>query len=235
MLERPPSVLLVDDDLELCALMKEIFRRQDVILHAVHDGAAGLAAAREGKFDLVILDVMLPVLDGFEVLRQLRQDSELPVILLTARTASSDRILGLDLGADDYVPKPFEPQELAARIRAILRRARKQSIPKGEIIELPPVKLDTAQRKVWSAGVEVELTSLEFDLLEFLMRSAGRVVSRVEIIDKLHGRQPGLYDRSIDVHICHIRKKLNSPGLLIRAIRGTGYQFCAAVPERMRV
>jgi two-component system response regulator CpxR len=157
--------------------------------------------------------------------------------MLTARTACSDRILGLDLGlgADDYVPKPFEPQELAARIRAILRRARKHSTGRGEIIELPPVKLDTAQRKVWSASVEIELTSLEFDMLEFLMRSAGRVVSRAEIIDKLHRRQPGLFDRSIDVHICHIRKKVDSPGLLIRAIRGTGYQLCAALAEHARI
>jgi DNA-binding response OmpR family regulator len=113
--------------------------------------------------------------------------------------------------------------------------ARKVSTERGEIIEVPPVKLDTAQRKVWSAGVEVELTSLEFDMLEVLMRSAGHVLSHAEIIDKLHGRQPGIFDRSIDVHICHVRKKLEFPGQLIRAIRGTGYQFCATRVERTRI
>ena len=233
MAEPPLSLLLVDDDLELCALMTEIFKRENLSVKAVHDGAAGLAAAREGNFDLVILDVMLPMLDGFEVLRQLRQDSELPVIMLTARTASADRVSGLDLGADDYVPKPFEPQELAARIRAILRRAGKQATGRGEVLEVPPVKIDTGQRKVWASSGEVELTTVEFDILEMLLRSAGRVVSRTELIEMLYGRQPTMFDRSIDVHICHLRKKLESPQILIRTIRGTGYQFCAGRPERV--
>ena len=235
MAEPPLSLLLVDDDLELCALMTEIFKRENLSVKAVHNGAAGLAAAREGNFDLVILDVMLPMLDGFEVLRQLRQDSELPVIMLTARTASADRISGLDLGADDYVPKPFEPQELAARIRAILRRAGKQATSRGEVLDAPPVKLDTGQRKVWASSGEVELTTVEFDILEMLVRSAGRVVSRTALIEMLYGRQPTMFDRSIDVHICHLRKKLESPQILIRTIRGTGYQFCVGRPERVSV
>ena len=235
MAESRLSLLLVDDDLELCALMTEIFERQNLSVKAVHDGVAGLAAARDGNFDLVILDVMLPVLDGFEVLRQLRVDSELPVIMLTARTACSDRISGLDLGADDYVPKPFEPQELAARIRAILRRARQQTTGRGDVLEVTPVKMDTGQRKVWASGNEIELTTVEFDILELLLRSAGRVVSRVELIDMLYGRQPTMFDRSIDVHICHLRKKLESAQILIRTIRGTGYQFCAGRPERVEV
>ena len=212
-------------------MMTEIFKRENLSVRAVHDGAAGLAAAREGDFDLIILDVMLPLLDGFEVLRQLRQDSELPVIMLTARTASADRISGLDLGADDYVPKPFEPQELAARIRAILRRAGKHATSRGEVLEVPPVKIDTGQRKAWASSGEVELTTVEFDILELLLRSAGRVVSRAELIEMLYGRQPTMFDRSIDVHICHLRKKLESPQILIRTIRGTGYQFCAGRPE----
>jgi two-component system response regulator CpxR len=225
------SILLIDDDLELCALLSEILENEGFAVASAHDGPAGLAMAGEGTFDLAIVDVMMPMMDGFDVLRQLRADSELPVIMLTARTASTDRILGLDLGADDYVPKPFEPQELAARIRAILRRARWQEPGRPDIIEVPPVRLDTALRKVWTDGAEVELTSLEFDILAFLMRSAGRVITRAALIEKLHGRHLGFPDRSIDVHISHLRKKLNSAGLLIRAIRGAGYQFCAGRRE----
>jgi two-component system response regulator CpxR len=221
------SILLVDDDAELCALMQEILRPQRFELHSVHDGAAGLAAARAGTFDLAILDIMLPVMDGFQVLRELRRDSELPVIMLTSRTASLDRIAGLELGADDYLPKPFEPRELSARIRTILRRARKQSSSQGEIIEVPPIRIDTAQRRVWRALDEIEVTSVEFVILDALMRSAGHLVSRADLTHKLYGRQPSGFDRSIEVHICHLRKKLESDVPLIRTIRGSGYQFCA--------
>jgi len=202
------SILLVDDDIELCAMMREILRPHHLELDSAHDGATGLAAARNGKFDLAILDIMLPVMDGFQVLRELRQDSELPVIMLTSRTASLDRIAGLELGADDYIPKPFEPRELSARIRTILRRAHKQSTARGEIIEVPPIRIDTAQRRVWRASDEIELTSVEFDILDVLMRSAGHIVSRADLTHKLYGRQPSGFDRSIEVHICHLRKKL---------------------------
>jgi DNA-binding response OmpR family regulator len=222
------SVLLIDDDVELCGLMKEILGAQNLLLEAVHDGASGVTAVRNGNFDLVILDIMLPNIDGFEVLRLLRQESEIPVIMLTARTASSDRISGLELGADDYLPKPFEPRELYARIRGILRRAKQQVTSRGETIEMAPVKLDVSQRRVWNGDAEIALTTVEFDILHLLIQNAGRVVSRTDLIAKLYGREPSGFDRSVEVHICHLRQKLESPSPLIRTIRGAGYQFCPA-------
>ena len=235
MAEETLSILLVDDDVELCGLMRDILRPHRVELEAVHDGASGLTAARNGNYDLAILDVMLPTMDGFEILRQLRRDSELPVIMLTSRTASFDRIAGLELGADDYLPKPFEAGELSARIRAVLRRARKHAGTRGEIIEVFPVRIDTAQRRVWREKTEIELTSIEFEVLTLLMRSAGRVVTRAALIDKLYGREPSGYDTSIEVHICHLRKKLESGTQFIRTIRGSGYQFCVAPGKHVRV
>jgi two-component system response regulator CpxR len=229
MAEAAPSLLMIDDDVELCDLMKEILASQQFQLSVVHDGAAGLASARDGSFDLVILDGMLPKKDGLEVLRELRRTSEIPVIMLTARSSSSDRISGLESGADDYLPKPFEPRELHARICAILRRTRPAA--SGGILSVPPLKLDTARRKVWSGDTEVEVTTVEFDILEHLMRSAGRIVPRADLVRKLYGRQPSGFDRSIDVHICHLRQKLESPDSLIRTIRGSGYQFCGAGEE----
>jgi two-component system, OmpR family, response regulator CpxR len=228
MAEPTRSLLLVDDDIELCALMTEILGAQGLRLVTAHDGAGGLALAREQAFDMVILDVMLPGMDGFEVLRRLRQLSEIPVIMLTARTATTDRIAGLELGADDYLPKPFEPRELYARIRGVLRRANRQSVSQGEMIEVGPVRIDPTRRQVWNGSREVGVTTAEFDILDVLMRQAGQIVTRAELIAKLYGREPSGFDRSIEVHICHLRQKLVSATPLIRTIRGTGYQFCAA-------
>ncbi|MEO8026730.1 MAG: response regulator transcription factor [Bryobacteraceae bacterium] len=224
------SLLLIDDDTELCDLMTEILTAQKLSLTVANDGATGLAAARDGNFDLVILDVMLPRIDGFDVLRRLRESSEVPVIMLTARTASADRISGLELGADDYLPKPFDPRELYARICAILRRSR-PARPDGGILTVPPVKIDIEQRRVWNGSAEVDLTTVEFDILAVLLRSAGRIVQRAELVRKLYGRQLSGFDRSIDVHICHLRQKLDSEVPLIRTIRGSGYQFCTRRPE----
>jgi len=234
MADQTRSILLVDDDVELCALMTEILGVQGLRLVTAHDGASGLALARERRFDLVILDVMLPGIDGFEVLRRIRQHGETPIIMLTARTASYDRIAGLELGADDYLPKPFEPRELYARIRGILRRADRQNVVQSEIIEVGPIRIDPARRQVWNDSREVDVTATEFDILDVLMRQAGHVVTRTELIARLYGREPSGLDSSIEVHICHLRQKLGSAAPLIRTIRGTGYHFCAAAGRESR-
>lgn len=226
--EQRPSLLIIDDDVELCALMREYFISHGYDLHAVHNGRAGLAAALEAKHDLVILDGMLPVLDGFEVMRQLRKQSSIPVIMLTARTQERDRIAGLDSGADDYLPKPFGPDELLARIRAVLRRYSRKAPVFGSL-RVGPIELEPDNRIVRRAGEEVILTELEFQILELLMRSAGRVVSRDEIAAALYQRETTPYERSLDVHVSHLRKKIEREGKsLIQTVRGAGYRMTSA-------
>lgn len=219
------SILLVDDDTELCALMADFFGQQGFVIEAAYEGRSGLSRALNGAFDLIILDVMLPILNGFEVLRQIRRRSAVPIIMLTARTAELDRITGLDTGADDYLPKPFGPEELLARIRAVLRRSGKAE-PVPQIIETQLIRLDAQSRTVRRAGHLVTLTSIQFDILEILMRSVGRVVSRDEMTAILHQRQSTPYERSLDVHISHLRKKIEADGTpLIQTVRGVGYLF----------
>ena len=188
---------------------------------------AGMAlnSALNGAYDLVILDVMLPVFDGLTVLQQLRRRKDLPVIMLTARVQQHDRILGLNTGADDYLPKPFNPDELLARIRAVLRRADAASWKGSAVVTVGDMQVNPGTREVWVAGSAVDLTAIEFDLLEMLMRSAGRVVSRDEITMALFEREATPYDRFLDVHISHLRKKLEGGRNLIRAVRGVGYVF----------
>lgn len=222
------SLLLVDDDVELCAMMREFFAQAGQHIECVHNGRDGLNCALNGTHDLVILDVMLPVLDGFSVLKQLRRRKAVPVIMLTARIQQQDRIEGLDAGADDYLPKPFDPDELMARIRAVLRRTEPALQAQAAAVTVGSVRLNPATREVWSAGQPVELTSMEFDLLEMLIRAAGRVVSREEITAALFGREATPYDRFLDVHISHLRKKLHDGARLIRTIRGVGYTFAGA-------
>lgn len=220
-------LLLIDDDAELGALMRDFFRDQDIDVTAAQNGVEGLELALHGGFDLILLDVMMPGLDGFEVLRRLREQRDTPVLMLTARTESASRIRGLNEGADDYLPKPFEPMELLARVRAILRRT--QAVPRDPLsaVEAGPVRLDPASRHVSISGRDVELTTIEFDILEMLMRAAGRAVSRDEIAQRFYNRPATPYDRSIDVHISHLRRKLDAPLDLIRTLRGAGYQFAA--------
>ena len=218
-------ILLVDDDSELTALMAEFFAEQDFTLKAVHNGPVGLAECLSGSYDLVLLDVMLPGFDGFELLRRLRADSQVPVIMLTDRTESQSRILGLETGADDYLPKPFEPLELLARIRAVLRRSGPREAGLPAILEISGVRVEPKSRRVFYANHPIDLTTIEFDILESLMRSAGRVVSRDELMQRLYQREATPFDRSIDVHISHLRKKLERDVDLIRTIRGVGYQF----------
>jgi two-component system response regulator CpxR len=220
------SLLLVDDDRELCGMMKEFFAGAGHRLDCEHDGRRGLACAAGGTYDLVILDVMLPVIDGFSVLQQLRRRKDVPVILLTARVQHHDRILGLNAGADDYLPKPFDPDELQARIRAVLRRT--DATKGSKDVTIGDIRINATKREVWIAGTPAELTAMEFDLLEILMRSAGRVVSRDELTLALFERKAAPYDRILDVHISHLRKKLEGGRSLIRTIRGVGYVFARA-------
>jgi two-component system response regulator CpxR len=230
--EQPPSrqisVLLVDDDVELCSLMSEYFSQHECRFECAHDGSRGLAEALRSAYDLVILDVMLPLLDGFKVLHQLRRTSLVPVIMLTARTHERDRIAGLDAGADDYLMKPFGPDELLARIHAVLRRSGQLRF-REDAIHAADIDLDLQTRKVLVAHEQVELTSIEFDILSLLMRSAGRILSRDEIAAALYQRGATSFERSLDVHICHLRKKLErSSQTQIQTVRGTGYLFSFA-------
>jgi two-component system response regulator CpxR len=221
------SILLIDDDVELCELMREFFEQNGMRLEAEHDGRRGLAQALHGGHDLILLDVMMPGLDGIELLRQLRRRSPIPVIVLTARTAQADRVLGLDAGADDYLPKPFGPEELLARVRAVLRRVDAAWRVRPEVLETGPIRLTPATREAWCDERALGLTSIEFDILELLVRSAGRAVSRDEVMTILHQRRITPFDRSLDVHVSHIRKKLGRRGALIRTVRGVGYFYGA--------
>jgi len=226
------SLLLVDDDKELCGMMKEFFAGAGHRLDCEYDGSRGLACAASGTYDLVILDVMLPVIDGFGVLQQLRRRKDVPVILLTARVQHHDRILGLNAGADDYLPKPFDPDELLAQIRAVLRRT---NAAKGiRDVTIGDIRINATKREVWIAGSPADLTEMEFDLLEILMRSAGRVNSRDELTLALFERKASPYDRILDVHISHLRKKLEGGRSMIRTIRGVGYVFAAETPQQLR-
>jgi two-component system response regulator CpxR len=225
----PLSLLLVDDDAELCSMMTEFFTALGHRIDCAYNGRNGLARALERQCDLVILDVMLPIINGFAVLSQLRKRSNIPVILLTTRVQPKDRIEGLDLGADDYLPKPFDPDELLARIRAVLRRTT-ASLPEASVKTCSGIRINSVTREVWRNQTLLDLTALEFDILDLLMRSSGRIVPRDEIMATLFERLPTAYDRSLDVHMSHLRKKLESGHALIRTVRGVGYVFAVEPP-----
>ncbi len=229
------NILLVDDDTELTSLLGEFLRREGFTVEAEHEGNRGLAHALQPGIDLVVLDVMLPGMDGFEILKGLRASSKVPVMMLTARGEDVDRIVGLELGADDYLPKPFNPRELVARIRAVLRRYEPRPASQGGRLEVGGILLDPGTREVSASGKPVELTTFEFDILELLMRNAGRVLSRDTLMENFYNRKATPFDRSIDMHISHLRKKLENGDALIKTIRGVGYQFSRgpedAVPE----
>jgi two-component system response regulator CpxR len=230
------SLLLVDDDAELCALMTDYLSARGFQVTCAHDGFTGLKLALDQRPDLVVLDVMLPKLGGFDLLRQLRSRSHVPVLMLTARVDERDRIDGLETGADDYLVKPFGVGELVARIRALLRRAQLRATRTGPI-EIGPVRLNPETREVWYNGAAITITALEFSLLQLLMQSAGRIMSREELFFALFQREPGPYDRSLDVHVSNLRKKLEGSSdrkprdSQIRTIRGVGYMFAAPAQE----
>jgi len=225
---RQDRVLIIDDDVELCRLLRERFQPEGFTIETIHDGQAGLTRALLGHHDLVILDLMLPGMSGLDVLRNLRSHSSIPILILTARGDDVDRILGLEIGADDYLPKPFNPRELVARIRAILRRASRDAGTSSVVI-VDSVRLEPSALKVWVDEAEVEVTSLEFSLLEAFMRNAGQVMTREDLTERVLGRKLGPFDRVIDVHVSNLRKKLGryNSEELIKAVRGTGYLFVA--------
>ncbi len=233
-------ILVIDDDAELCELLQDYLAREGFALDAVNDGVAGLDRALSGEHGLVILDVMLPGLSGFEVLRRLRERSRVPVLMLTARGEDVDRIVGLEMGADDYLPKPFNPRELVARIRAVQRRA---SVPVAaggglaapRLVAVGDLELDPGSRSVSRGGEPVELTSVEFSLLEALLLSAGRVVSRDALAEAALGRELSAYDRSVDVHVSSLRRKLGGRqggAERIKTVRGVGYLYALPGPGR---
>jgi two-component system OmpR family response regulator len=217
------QVLLADDDVELAGMLKEYLEREGFGVATVHDGEAAARLALTGGYQIVVLDVMMPRLDGIEALRQIRQTSRVPVVMLTARGDDIDRIVGLELGADDYVPKPCTPRELVARLRAILRRA--QPGANGGPLEIGALSLWPEKRRAQWRGRELALTSIEFNVLEVLMRNAGRVVSKHEISEQALGRPLARFDRSIDVHLSAIRQKLGDGARMIRTVRGLGYHL----------
>ncbi|ATI83310.1 DNA-binding response regulator [Sphingobium yanoikuyae] len=225
-----PDILLIDDDRELTAMLSEYLEREGFSASAAHDGQTGELEALSGRYDLVVLDVMLPRLSGIEVLRRIRRGSDVPVLLLTARGDDIDRISGLDLGADDYVPKPCSPGELVARLRAILRRVssrRGDDGSNGPIVSGGLTLWPAARRAEWE-GTMLELTGTEFSLLEELARNAGHIVSKEELSLNALGRALTPFDRRIDVHISSIRNKLGprpdgQPWII--GVRGQGYQL----------
>ena len=224
------DILLIDDDIELCEMLTEYLARYDLHVHAVHRGDAGLEAARHRAWPMILLDVMLPGMDGFEVLKQIRTFFQGSVMLLTARGEDVDRIVGLEMGADDYLPKPFNPRELLARIRAIRRRnsAATQRPQEGTVLTVHELVLDRAARTVTQAGQPLDLTDVEFTLLEVLMRSPGKVVERESLAEEALGRKFHPFDRSLDMHISRLRRKIGcdkGTDELVKTVRGTGYQL----------
>jgi two-component system response regulator CpxR len=223
------SVLLIDDDTELSKLLEEYLQSEQFDLHAAHDGPGGPEKALANNYSAVILDVMLPGMSGLDVLKQLRQKSAVPVLMLTARGSELDRILGLELGADDYLPKPFNPRELVARLRAILRRSATGAAPSAtQPVHLAGVDLHPDSRSVTCNGKPVALTGAEFDLLYSFLRSPGKIISREDLTQAALGRPMSPMDRSIDVHVSNLRRKLgpyDGEQERIKAIRGSGYVY----------
>lgn len=223
------KVLIIDDDEELCELVSEYLGVEGFETSVVNDGASGLDAARSGKYDMAILDVMLPKMNGFEVLKNLRTDSKLPVLMLTARGDDMERIVGLETGADDYLPKPFNPRELVARLRAIMRRVNDDGTDKGsDKIVVEDVELSDSSRSAKLDGEEVILTSVEFDLLKHLLLEAGKVIKKEDLSIRVLDRELSPFDRSLDMHISNLRKKLGSRedgSDRIKTVRSVGYIY----------
>ncbi len=210
-------------------MLSELLVREGYRVDTQNDGRRGLSAALNGGYDLLVLDVMLPGIDGFEILKRIRRESRIPIMMLTARGEDEDRIVGLELGADDYLPKPFNTRELVARVKAIMRRLEERN-PGGKL-EVNGITIDPGTRDVLREGTPVEVTTFEFDILETLMRSAGRVVSRDQLMEELYGRKATPFDRSVDMHISHLRRKLEGEKPLIKTVRGVGYQYVRSPDE----
>ena len=217
-------ILLIDDDELLAAPLAAFFKRFDVELASATRPSTGLAMLRAQAFDAVILDIMLPEMDGFELCRTIRRESDIPIVMLTARGDVMDRIVGLEIGADDYIPKPFEPRELLTRIQTILRRARvPAAAPQGKLV-FDGLEIDLERRQVLRQGELVELTGTEFELLALLARAPQKVFHRDEILNRLRGQDADLYTRAVDILVSRLRKKLE-PLDCIKTLRNAGYAF----------
>ena len=222
-------VLLIDDDAELCGLVTRFMAGEGFAVDAATNGRQGETRALSGDYTLILLDVMMPDTNGFDVLRRIRAESRIPVLMLTAKGDTLDRVLGLEMGADDYLPKPFDPPELAARVRAILRRTRFQPAGHAPIV-VADVELDADTRTVRKKGNLIDLTTVEFDLLAALVRAAGSTVSREDLARDVLGREFSPFDRSIDTHVCNLRKKivlLEDGTERIKGVRGAGYLYAS--------
>jgi len=234
-----PRVLIIDDDRDLTAMLAEYLTPEGFVVETVHSGEDGLAAALATEYSLIILDVMLPRINGLEVLRRFRARSACPVIMLTARGQDIDRIVGLEIGADDYLAKPFNARELLARMHAVLRRSKASGAgagagPADSVLAVGDVVVDVRARTVRRGGEPVELTSLEFELLKVLMAAAGDVVSREALFEQVLQREYNVFDRSIDNHVSSLRKKLGprvGDAERIRSIRNAGYAYARTAPE----
>jgi DNA-binding response OmpR family regulator len=227
-----PRVLLVDDDIRLGHLLERLFKPEGLQVELVTDGLQGVRRATGEVFDLVILDVMLPGIDGFEALRRIRAVSQVPVLMLTAKGTDNDRIVGLELGADDYLPKPFNPRELVARVKAVLRRSDTSSCAgsRPKSLNCAGIEMNPARREIRVDGESVHLTTTEFDLLACFMKHPGQVLSRDALMDMLRGVGYAAYDRSIDVHVKNLRAKIEEDPRNPRRIKtvwGTGYMLAA--------
>jgi two-component system, OmpR family, alkaline phosphatase synthesis response regulator PhoP len=219
-----PIILVVDDEESVINLVGSYLRQEGYAVHSAMDGEDGLRAARRLRPDLIVLDVMLPGMDGIELLSQLRRESDVYVILLTARTEETDRIVGLSVGADDYVTKPFSPRELVARVKAALRRLRGGSVAEASVLTFAHVRIDVGRRQVWVGDRLIDLTTTEFDLLKTLAEHHGLVLSREQLLEKVWGFDFFGEERVVDVHIGHIRQKLGDD-TFIDTVRGVGYRF----------
>lgn len=219
------KILIVDDEPSIVNLVTAYLRPEGYEVYTASDGPSGLQSARAYKPDLVVLDIMLPGMDGLELLTRLRRESNVYVILLTAKTEEIDKIVGLSVGADDYLTKPFSPRELVARIKAALRRLQSGSGPQeGQVLNFQHLRIDTASRQVWMDEKPVELTAMEFDLLQVLTEHRGMVLSRERLLEKVWGHDYFGDLRVVDVHVGHIRQKLGNENL-IATVRGVGYRF----------
>ncbi len=223
-------ILIIDDDEELCELVSEYLTVEGFEVEVVNDGESGLEKALREEQDLVILDVMLPKKNGFDVLRELRQTSKIPVLMLTARGEDTERIVGLEIGADDYLPKPFNPRELVARLRAILRRSETTDDSKqieDDKLQVDDVEVKISARSATKNGEDLGLTSVEFELLAMLLKNAGTVVKKEDLSEQVLERRLSPYDRSLDMHVSNLRKKLDSHGSeeRIKTVRSAGYIY----------
>ncbi|QDR81516.1 response regulator transcription factor [Sporomusa termitida] len=227
------SVLIVDDDTKLVELLQLYFEKDGFVVFTANDGLTALKTAREKEPDILVLDLMLPGMDGWDICRALRRDNEVPILMLTARAEESDRLVGLEIGADDYVTKPFSPKEVVARVKAILRRTKRTTV-KTESVRLGDVVIDLKQYQVTKGGQTVELTPTEFKMLELLAANPGRVFSRLQIVEQAQGYSFEGYERTIDAHIKNLRRKIEDnprEPVYIQTVYGVGYRMAGTPHE----